>query len=99
MGFAGVVNSIKQLKRPIVVHFVQALGDVSISTANFSAIDQSSEGDFKVVSKPVPSFSGDRSVLYFRQLSFLNLCAERLLQNITLLILLKQRLLHLHMNL
>ncbi len=32
MGFAGVVNCIKQLKRPIVVHFVQALGGISISS-------------------------------------------------------------------
>jgi hypothetical protein len=32
LGFAGVVNCIKQLNRPIVVHFVQALGDLSLVT-------------------------------------------------------------------
>lgn len=32
LGFAGVVNCIKQLNRPIVIHFVQALGDMSLVT-------------------------------------------------------------------
>ena len=60
MGFAGVVNSIKQLKRPIVVHFVQALGDISISGIDTTLTD--SERDFKLITKPVPSFSGDKEV-------------------------------------
>ena len=56
-----LVNSIKQLRRPIIIHFVQAFGDVARSPAP-SATSSPSSGGFKRLEKgkPLPSFSGDR---------------------------------------
>lgn len=55
-----LVNSIKQLRRPIIIHFVQAFGEVRPSPVPSATSSPTSAG-FKKLEKgrPLPSFSGD----------------------------------------
>lgn len=61
-----IVNTIKSLKRPIIIHFVQALGDVALDSppARLSPAPSGTEDSdgFRRLQKGkhLPSFSGDK---------------------------------------
>lgn len=62
MSHTVLVNHIKHMRRPIILHFVQAFGDVMQASPAPSATSSPTSDGWKKLGKgkPLPSFSGDR---------------------------------------